>query len=417
MTLVDSLDTLWLMGLKDEFWDARDYVRDHLRFGSGATISVFETTIRALGGLLSAFDLSRDRAFLNKAEELGLKLLGAFKTNSGLPHTHLNLGTGKGANGWAGDVAILSELGSTQLEFRFLAEATGKRNFEESAMKPFQVLSSRTPPNGLMPIRLSLNSGALADRKVTFGALGDSYYEYLLKVWLQGGKQETWLRALYDRAVQGAFDTLLQVSRPSGLAYFGDWNGRSVEHKMDHLVCFMPGVLALGAVNDPLGQESERAQRDMKVAKAMMYTCYQMYKRTKSGLSGEYVEFRSGSQDFVYPSHVKYYILRPETAESLFVLHQVTGQPIYREWAWEIFQAIWAHCRTDAAFGALKDIDHPARGVDDRMESFMLAETLKYLYLIQEPEKKVDLSTHVLTTEAHVLRNLNPSHRAFPAGS
>ena len=129
---------------------------------------------------------------------------------------------------------------------------------------------------------------------------------------------------MYDDAMQGMVDLLLKASSPSQLAYISDWNGHSNEHKMDHLVCFMPGVLALGAYNDPLGFSSKRAKRDLAIAKALMYTCYQMYARMASGISAEYVEFRDGL-DFRPGSNVAFYILRPETAESLFVLHQLTG--------------------------------------------------------------------------------------------
>lgn len=94
------------------------------------------------------------------------------------------------------------------------------------------------------------------------------------------------------------------------------------------------------------------------------------------------VDFRAGS-DMVVGSSAPFYILRPETAESLFILNQLTGDPIYRDWSWEIFQSIEKHCKTDVGYGALRDVRQAHSGVDDRMESFFLAETLKYLYLAQ----------------------------------
>ena len=83
VTLVDSLDTLWIMGMKKEFEEGRDWVRDKLSYNNAGSVSVFETTIRELGGLLAAYDLSGDKVFLTKADELGLKLLNAFDTASG----------------------------------------------------------------------------------------------------------------------------------------------------------------------------------------------------------------------------------------------------------------------------------------------------------------------------------------------
>jgi len=99
-TLVDSLDTLWLMDMKEEFYEARDWVRDKLRFdNSTELVSLFETTIRSLGGLLSAYDLSGDDIFLIKAKDLGSRLFKAFeKSPSGIPFPRVCLKTGLAAN-------------------------------------------------------------------------------------------------------------------------------------------------------------------------------------------------------------------------------------------------------------------------------------------------------------------------------
>ena len=99
-----------------------------------------------------------------------------------------------------------------------------------------------------------------------------------------------------------------------------------------------------------------------------------------------------------------FYILRPETAESLFVLNQLTGDPIYREWGWEIWQAIDSQCKTSIGFGALSNVKKKHSKIDDRMESFFLAETVKYLYLVQDPDRPVDLMEMVFNTEAHTFK-------------
>jgi hypothetical protein len=248
-------------------------------------------------------------------------------------------------------------------------------------MKAMQIMHKKTTSDGLYPIKINIRDGSFADSQITFGALGDSFYEYLLKIWLQGGKRETWLREMYDRAMQGMIDKLLMASSHSGLAFVADYNGRSHNRKMDHLVCFLPGILALGAYNDPLGFDSPRAQRDLSVAKALLHTCHEMYRRQPSGLSPEYVLFPSnGGGDMEPGPGVAFYILRPETSESLFVLGQLTKDPIYRDWAIEIWQAIDNHCRSFVGYGAVPDVRRAQKGsVDDRMESFFPAETMKYL--------------------------------------
>eukprot|EP00752_Nemacystus_decipiens_P015936 g14242.t1 len=397
VTLVDSLDTLWLMDMKDEFWRARDWVRDKLTYSHASEVSVFETTIRELGGLLSAYDLSGDEAFKTKAKELGDKLLPAFETRSGVPTPRVSFKTGRNSGG---SKSVLAEIGTLQVEFRYLTHITGIPVYAEKANRVFDHMHDLNSNDGLYPIHLNPATGKSVGNQVTFGALGDSFYEYLLKVWLQGGRTETKYREMYDRAMDGMTRKLLQKSDPSGLTYVSDWNGRGNVHKMDHLVCFVAGTLALGAqtATDPV-----KAERDMKTAKALAYTCYQMYARQKTGLAPEMVNFEKG-RDMVVPPKTAYNILRPETAEALFVLHQITGDPIYREWSWEIFQAFEKYCRLPVAFGSFPNVNDPRAQPEDRMESFFLAETLKYLYLIQEPELKVDLTKYVFNTEAHPLK-------------
>jgi hypothetical protein len=150
---------------------------------------------------------------------------------------------------------------------------------------------------------------AFANSKLTFGAMADSVYEYMLKIWIQGGKTEPMYREMYDKAMEGMHNELLQTSTPSGLTYIADKNGGRLDHKMDHLVCFMGGLLALGAYTDPLGLESDRAQRDLRSAKALTYTCYQMYARMNTGISAEYVQFVPGEYIARGAPH---YLLRPE---------------------------------------------------------------------------------------------------------
>ena len=138
VTLVDSLDTLWLMGLTDEFYEARDFVKHELTYADVGAVSVFETTIRSLGGLLSAYDLSMDYSFLEKADDLGCRLLKAFDTPSGIPYGQIHLGSGVASNiAWIKTSALLAEYSTLQVEFRYLAKATGKTVYAEKSEKIF----------------------------------------------------------------------------------------------------------------------------------------------------------------------------------------------------------------------------------------------------------------------------------------
>ena len=158
-TLVDSLDTLWLMGLKKEFARARDWVvaeSGGLSFDKDCSVSVFESTIRVFGGLLSAYDMSGDRAFVAKAAQLADRLLPAYNESAlGFPRSAMNLRTGVASTpGWigAGQAALLAELGTVQLELLKLSEYTGKKQYAETGERIIRELHARHPTDALLPI-------------------------------------------------------------------------------------------------------------------------------------------------------------------------------------------------------------------------------------------------------------------------
>jgi len=231
--------------------------------------------------------------------------------------------------------------------------------------------------------------------------MGDSFYEYLLKVWVQGDRTEKKFREWYDRSADGIVEVLMKESSPSHLRYLADWKGGNrIDPKMDHLVCFAPGMYALG-YHTSADKNSKRAKRDLRVAKQLMYTCWQMYERMETGIAAEYVKF-TGSNDFITPQN--HYLLRPETVESLFILNQVTGNPIYRIWGKRIMDSIEKYCRVKFGYGALSNVHNVNQKPRDSMESFFLAETLKYLFLLQDPDVPIDLNEWVFNTEAHPLK-------------
>ena len=98
----------------DEFWEARDWVKQNLNFNNVVkAVSVFETTIRNLGSMLSAYDLSGDKVFLEKSDDLGRRLLKAFHSPSGIPYGEVELfDGGKSFNtDWHAPSAALAEIG------------------------------------------------------------------------------------------------------------------------------------------------------------------------------------------------------------------------------------------------------------------------------------------------------------------
>ena len=110
----------------------------------------------------------------------------------------------------------------------------------------------------------------------------------------------------------------------------------------------------------------------------------------------------------VSADNAPYNLLRPETVESLFMLWRATGDRRYREWGWELFQSFERHCRVPGGgYSGVVDVREASPRKNDRQESFWLAETLKYFYLLFSPESALPLDKFVLNTEAHPLKVLS----------
>ena len=167
-------------------------------------MNLFETTIRVMGGLLSAFHLSSEQVFLDKAKDLGLRLMGAFSSASGIPYSDVNLKSTRGhAPKWSPDSST-SEVTTIQLEFRDLSRCTSEPQFEEAVSKISDIIHTQEKIEGLVPIFINANSGKFRRHStITFGARGDSYYEYLLKQWLQTGKRNDMFRDDFLEAMKG----------------------------------------------------------------------------------------------------------------------------------------------------------------------------------------------------------------------
>lgn len=205
LTMVDALDTMYIMGLTDEFQEARNWVDTQLNFNKNQEVNLFETTIRVLGGLLSAYHLSGDEMFLAKAIDLGDRLMPAFKTPSGIPFSDTNLLTLKShAPKWSPDSST-SEVTTIQLEFRDLSWCSGDDKFERAINTVNEKVHELPKKDGLVPIFINANTGTFRNgATISLGARGDSYYEYLLKQWLQTGKRDNdFLAEDYVAAIEG----------------------------------------------------------------------------------------------------------------------------------------------------------------------------------------------------------------------
>ncbi|XP_073532044.1 mannosyl-oligosaccharide 1,2-alpha-mannosidase IA [Phyllobates terribilis] len=399
-TIVDSLDTLFIMGMKDEFKDAKEWVEKNLDFNVNAEVSVFEVNIRFVGGLLSAYYLCGEEIFRRKAVELGEKLLPAFNTPTGIPWALLNMKSGIGRNWpWAsGGSSILAEFGTLHLEFIHLSEVSGNPLFAEKVMNIRKVLSRLDKPQGLYPNYLNPSSGQWGQHHVSVGGLGDSFYEYLLKAWLMSDKTDEDAKKLYYDAVQ-AIETHLIRKSSNGLTYIAEWKGGLLEHKMGHLTCFAGGMFALGADGAP----SDKTGHHIELAAEIARTCHESYDRTTMKLGPEAFRFDGGVEAIATRQNEKYYILRPEVIETYMYMWRFTHDPKYRQWGWEAVQALEKYCRVEGGYSGIKDVYATHPNHDDVQQSFYLAETLKYLYLLFSEDDLLPLEHWIFNTEAHPL--------------
>ncbi|XP_047269635.1 mannosyl-oligosaccharide 1,2-alpha-mannosidase MNS1 isoform X2 [Capsicum annuum] len=411
-TLIDSLDTLYIMGLDKQFQRAREWVANSLDFNKDYDASVFETTIRVVGGLLSAYDLSGDKLFLDKAQDIADRLLPAWNTPTGIPYNIINLSHGNPHNHrWTAGYSILADSASEQLEFIALSQRTGDPKYQQKVEKVILELSRNFPDDGLLPIHIN-PAGEEVEfvySTITFGAMGDSFYEYLLKAWIQGNRTAAVgrYRKMWETSMQGLL-SLVRRTSPSSFAYIGEKLGDLLNHKMDELACFAPGMLALGSS----GYGPDKSQKFLSLAEELAWTCYNFYQSTPTKLAGENYSFGK-SQDMTVGT--SWNILRPETVESLFYLWRLTGNKTYQEWGWNIFQAFEKNSRIKSGYVGLKDVNTGVQ--DNMMQSFFLAETLKYLYLLYSPYSIIPLDEWVFNTEAHPIKIVTRNDRAMSSGA
>ena len=375
MTPVDGLDTLMLMGLKDEADEARELIATKLSFDQDIVVQNFEITIRLLGGLLSGYQLSGDARLLDKARDLGKRLLPVFDSPTGMPYTHVNLRTGK----VSGKVSNPAETGTLILEFGMLSQLTGEPVYFEKAKRALVETYKRASPQGLVGSAINVETGRWENTDAHIGGAIDSYYEYLYKCWRLFGDAEC--KTMWDHSIAGV-NKVLGEDVKGGFWYgHADMNtGKRTKSQYGALDAFMPALLALGG-------DVPRARRLQESGRRM----WRLH-----GIEPEALDYRR--MKVLSPE----YALRPEIIESAYYLHHFTADPRYRAMGREFFEAFVRHCRTEAGYAALKDVRSKTQ--EDSMESFVFAETFKYFYLLFAPREALDFDAVTFNTEAHPLR-------------
>ncbi|OXB56081.1 hypothetical protein ASZ78_009224 [Callipepla squamata] len=353
LTLIDTLDTLVVLNKTKEFEEAVKKVIKDVNLDNDIVVSVFETNIRVLGGLLGGHSVAimlKDKGeymqwyngeLLHMAKELGYKLLPAFNTTSGLPYprvSSVNLKFGvrhpEARTGTETDTCTACA-GTLILEFAALSRFTGASVFEEYARKALDFIwEKRQRSSNLVGVTINIHTGDWVRKDSGVGAGIDSYYEYLLKAYVLLG----------DDSFLERFNTVLK----------GDIRPAIETHEM----------------------------------------LYQVIKKHNFLPEAFTTDFRV---------HWAQHPLRPEFAESTYFLYKATGDPYYLEVGKTLIENLNKYARVPCGFAAMKDVRTGSH--EDRMDSFFLAEMFKYLYLLFADKEDMifDIEDYIFTTEAHLL--------------
>ncbi|EGC38588.1 hypothetical protein DICPUDRAFT_86464 [Dictyostelium purpureum] len=399
LTIIDSLDTLHIMDMKDELYDGREWL-SNLKYSNttGHEISVFEFNIRYLGGCLAMYDLTGDVVYLEKAVEFGDLLMLAFSDSFPFPYAFLNIKT-KYARNKGGNCLVLAMFGTMSLEFTRLSDLTGDSKYKDRVDIILDSLAKmKTKYNGLYPCMVSMDATEFCYSSISLGAKGDSFYEYLLKMWIYTDGEEKYSR-LFVASADSIIKYLYRVTK-AGHGFIGKIKDDRLEELNEHLTCFAGGMFALASVTNITGN-TEKNEIYMQVAKEITKTCVQSYFKSPTGLGPEIFKFDPVTGEILL-NDVNLYILRPETIESLFILYRLTGDIIYQEWGWKIYKSIELHCRVPNGYIGLKNIITGFKGTTQ--QSYFMSETLKYLYLLFVDSSIIPLDKYVFNTEAHPIK-------------
>ena len=403
LTLIDALDTLAVIGNYTEFRRVAEIISARDTFESNINVSVFETNIRVVGGLLSAHLLSRKAGMtlepgwpcngplLRLAEDMAKRLLAAFDTPTGMPYGTVNLkyGVPEGET----SITCTAGIGTFLLEFGTLSRLTGDPVYEEVAMNAVKALHYYKSNIGLVGNHVDVLTGHWTAQDSGIGAGVDSYFEYLAKGTLL--LQDPLLSAIFHEH-RAAIEKY--VRRQDWHLWVSMTDGQVTLPVFQSLDAYWPGVLSLfGEIDD---------------AMKSLHNYHQVWKQF--GFTPELyniAQAEAGTNREGYP-------LRPELIESVMYLYRATGDPYLIQVGVDVLRSIQHSAKTTCGYATINDVrDHRKA---DRMESFFLAETTKYLYLLFDPDNfihnngqrgdvvttqwgqcVVDAGGYVFNTEAH----------------
>jgi mannosyl-oligosaccharide alpha-1,2-mannosidase len=378
LSLVEALDTLWIMELDAEFQAGIDWVKANLDFDVDGDAQVFETNIRLVGGLLSAHLASGDSVLLDKARDLADRLMKAFDASPhGLPYRYVNLRTGAVRD----PETNLAEIGTYITEFGLLSQLTGDPRYHAAAKRAMLHALNMRSPIGLMAANIHAETGRFTSRNASIDVYADSFYEYLWDAWEMFGDAELKTAAQECLAAMIAH----QGKRYDGLLWFPmvDYETGAVTNTSQTVLgAYLAGLL---------GQAGFKAEGDDFLA-------------TYAAMQDRYVIVPESTDVTTARPRTLGAGLRPEVADACLNLWLHDRDDRYRAITAIHYRNMKTTSKAAYGYTALIDISTRPMTQGDNCPGYWWSEQMKYYYLMFAEPRRVDLDRLVLSTEANVLR-------------
>lgn len=401
-SVIAALGTLKVMGLDEEFNEGRQWLAsgNNWKFESLPNQAFFDEVSEYLGGLLSAYALSGEQVFLDKATEIVDAIGPVYKTSTGLPMERFDPKT-KTAEFTS---PPLSTVGGTFLEFIYYAKVANKPDVKRRVHQIRNYLKAHRSGQGLYGVSVDVNAKANEDpfqstyRGVDWNT--NDFYRALLLSAIQNTSDTEGLQ-MYKEAMEALIETKYIYQNNQGTVIIHYTNSKQyLAHEFNNYYynCHLGGLMALGAQtlkktnNNSVGTANRQQQLGVQIAE----DCHEASKRTVTKLG----PLQYMAQTYL-PSHTKHYRLTPDFAETNFVLWRLTGDTKYRERSWEMVQAIKRHAKTaSGGFAEISDVTREG-SQGNRQPPIFLSGTLKFLYLTFSGPETLPLNQWVFNSVGH----------------
>jgi mannosyl-oligosaccharide alpha-1,2-mannosidase len=377
LSLIEALDTLWLMGLDAQLEDAVRWIKTDLTFDLDGDAQIFEATIRLVGGLLSGYLATGEKVLLEKAHDLAERMLPGYDTSTGMPVRYINLKTGKtrGTHSFPAEVG-----GGSGPEFVTLSRLTGDRKFADAAITAMLALYERRSPLGLIGDTIDVETGKWLSSRATIAPPSDAYYEYLWDTWRLTG--DTRLRDAYATLTAAVKAHLADHS--TGQLWFANVDfktGKTIDLAQSVLSAFYAGLLSEGG--------------DHAAGVANMHAWL--------GAQGTFGVIPESFDPTDWSIGNPAGALRPELADSALTLWLADRSDEWRHAARLHFELMKANQKAPHGYSGLTDITK-AGSFDDDCPGYWWSEQMKYYWLIFSDCPRFDYRDNYLSTEGNVFK-------------